>query len=187
MGYVHHAEGPPPVAEVVRMLPILSDRAVGDTLHLADAYRETRTALLGLSGIALMHNLGLGSPASLMGVVVTVREALDRARDALVNPSGSRHEGVQRRAADLLTGITVLNELTDALGADGHTAIDPQALHAVRRLLVRTAVPDAGLRHFTSVSCAGYPSRHGHDHCRDDHHHDHGQDRRTRQAKEARR
>lgn len=164
MGFVHHVEGPPPPTEVALRLPMLSDRAVADTLHLADGYREVRSALLALSGISLMHNLGLGSPSSLVGVVVTARESLERAEEALVGPAASAREGVQRRAIALSSAVVTLDEQAAALVADGHTVVDSDALHSVQRILARTAVPDAGLRHFTSVSCAGYPAaRHEHD------------------------
>jgi hypothetical protein len=181
MGFAHHGQGPPPPPEVALTLPQLSDRAVADAVSLAEAYGELRTALLALSGISLMRNLGLAAPGSLTGVVVTARDQLDRARHALTAPSASSRDGVKRRAAALMSGISILGEQAGALARDAHAEVDPASLHAVRDLLARIAVPDAGLRHFTSVSCAGYPGarqgHHGHDGHVGGHIHDHGSHR----------
>jgi hypothetical protein len=181
MGFAHHGQAPPPPPEVALKLPQLSDRAVADTVSLAEAYGELRGALLGFSGISLMQSLGLGTPSSLSGVVVTARDQLDRARQALATPSVSSHDGIRSRAAALMAGISILDEQAGALARDAHAEVDPASLHAVRGLLARTAVPDAGLRHFTSVSCAGYPAaqqgHHGHDGHVGGHLHDHGSHR----------
>lgn len=178
MGFLHHGAGPAPAAEVAEARRELSDAAVSDTLVLAEAYERLRAALLALSGTSLLRNLRIAVPGELPGVVVVAAEELDEARRALGSASGSAHAGVRARAAALRSGIEILEQQAAAIARDGHGDVESSALHAVRRLLARSSLPVAGMRHFTSVSCAGYPGphsdvTHSHDHSHVHEHHHH--------------
>ncbi len=162
MGFVHHGQGPSSETDVARALPDLGDAAVADTLNLAEAYERLRCALLALSGVSLLRNLRIATPGALPGVVGAAREELAQARAVLAPASTSAHAGVRTRAAALRQGVEVLEEQAAAIARDGYGDVETAALQAVRRLLARVAVPAAGMRHFTSVSCAGYPgAQHG--------------------------
>lgn len=176
MGFLHHGTGPAPAAEIAHALPELSDGAVSDTLALAEGYERLRAALLALSGASLLRNLGIAAPGDLPGVLVVAGEELSEARRALGTAAGSAHAGVRSRAAALRAGIEALEDQAAAVARDGHGDVDSSALHAVRRLLARSSLPVAGMRHFTSVSCAGYPGAHddaSHDHAHHVHAHHH--------------
>lgn len=162
MGFSHHKSGPPPPAQIALRFPRLSDRDVGGTLRLADGYEALRSALLALSGLSLVHSLGLGTPASLGGVVPSVEAMLEDSRCALATPIGSRHAGLKARAAVMLAGVEILEEEAHALRTGARTEISSRALQSVRDLLSRISLPDAGMRHFGSASCAAYSAVHEH-------------------------
>ncbi len=171
MGLVHESSGPAHAEQVARALPVLDDRAVREAVALATAYAGVRHALLALSGISLMHNLGLGTPASLAGVVVSARTAVADARSHLDRPAVSRIAALRLRAALLVEACDLLEEMLGSLGRDVRTGIPRALLERVRRTLSRTSLVEAGMRQFTSVSCARYGNDHDHLH-----HHAHIQD-----------
>lgn len=162
MGYIHHWVEPTVPDDVALRLPNLTDATVSDALRLGDAYNEVRAALLVLAGVALIHHLGQGDTTSMQGAGATARACLDRARDALDRPSRSSHSGVRRRADLLCRSAKLLGEEVRELRAGRALAPDRAVLAAVQGQLVRTALPEAGIRFFTSTSCAGYHSGEGH-------------------------
>lgn len=172
MGLIHEAAGPPPADELAAALPVLDDLGVSETVALSTAYAGVRRALLAVSGISLMQNLGLGSPSSLAGVVVTARTAVDDARGGLHRPLTSRRAALRHRAVLLAGACDLLEDQLAASSRDGRSEVPRRLLESVRTALAQASLVEAGMRQFTSVSCARYGASTGHSHDHD-HSHDH--------------
>lgn len=171
MGFSHNGVTAPEAEDIAAGLPHLPDRVVLETVRLGQAYREVRTALLALSGVALMHHLAMGDEIALIGVTANAVDCLDRARANLGPSLGSRREAVRSRALSLSQIAGVLQNEATKLQRRTATEPDYRVLRAAARTLSGVAAPKAGLRYLTSSSCTEAVAACRTDH--DYHHHEH--------------
>lgn len=185
MGFAHSGATAPEAADVAGALPRLPDRVVLETVRLGEAYSEVRSALLALSGVALMHHLGMGDEVSLAGVAATADDCLERARASLGPSLGSSSDPVCRRAAGLARISTLLQDEVTKLQVHLTREPDHRVLRAAARALSEVSAPAVGIRYLTSSSCTEAVSarrihHHDHDHATDHadghvHPHDHSE------------
>jgi hypothetical protein len=135
--------------------PALSDREVRGAVRTAHAYDHARAALLALSGIALLQQLGRGDPGALVGVAVTAGDQLEQARAECVATATPADIDVRRRNDTVAAAVDVLADLVAEFRRDPIRPVRVEALDAVRRTLARVSAPEVGVRWLSSVSCAG--------------------------------
>lgn len=179
MGYIHHGSEPRGAEQLSGDLPSLSDQDVHTMVLVAESYERLRTVLLALSGVSLLHNLDIAKVGELAGVIAAARTELDEARAALGTVRRSGNNRVSIEAEQLRSVLVLLDGEVCRLARDNRGDVQFGALDAARRVLATCAIPQAGMRHFSSVSCAGYTSyadsHDGHSPHHDHHDHLHGE------------
>ena len=178
MGFVHFVEKPT-VEEISHRLPELSDRALSGVVRVSQGYAALRSAVLALAGVCMLRELDIAGPGDLPGVIAAARMSIEQARASLGSTAACPQD-VARRVAALRRCADVLGEELAALARDGYREVDTAALHKARFLLAATALPAVGMRHYASVSCAGYLASdardlalRGHEHSHAEHGHGH--------------
>jgi hypothetical protein len=124
-------------------------------VRTAHAYGHARAALLALSGIALLQQLGRGDPAALVGVAVAAGDQLEQARAEWLATPASADLDVRRRNDTIAAAVEILARVVTEFGHDPVRPVRVEALDAVRRTLARVSAPEVGVRWLGSVSCAG--------------------------------
>ncbi len=157
MGFIHHSTLVHPADMVAAALPAFPDDEVARTVGLAEAYERARSALLALSGVSLLRNLGVAMPGEVGGVIAMAREQLDEARSGLEAANRAAQPGIRARATVVRGAVDLLTAEAERISHDGYGDLNIEALQAAQRLLAAAALPPAGMRRFTSVSCAAYP------------------------------
>jgi hypothetical protein len=137
------------------LAPTLSDGEVRSAVRTAHAFDHARAALLALSGIALLQQLGRADPGALVGVAVTAGDQLEQARAECVATPTSADLDVRRRNDTVAAAVDVLAALVAEFRRDPIRPVRVEALDAVRRTLARVSAPEVGVRWLSSVSCAG--------------------------------
>lgn len=170
MGFLHHSTAPLTDVEIAGRAARLSDEQVADAATFALVYERLRGAFLALSGMSLLRTLALADAESVAGIVTIARSALSQARDHLSALPATSSTGLAVRIARAAAAVEILDAEAARVAREPRTSISMTALESARQVLSTISAPAVGIRHFSSVSCAGY---HSHADAHGSGHHDH--------------
>lgn len=164
MGHLHHAPVAATAEDIASRLPALEDRDVARLIAIANAYNGARTVLMALGGLLVLRSTKLDATADVVGTLTGLVDRMTRARCDLSGAVGVRHPAARSRTITIARALDLLDQELNRALSEPHTNILLERLHAVHVLLSGTAVPDAGMREFSSTSCASWHSHHHHHH-----------------------